>query len=151
MNALTPMKPMMILPPNLMSKEDIKALRDNGICVVEAQDPAKVRFVDPIPAVSSRTDIENAAIRLSRRILGPGFWSTESTRQLMCMNYIELLAKGTPLDVNGTTEEQQNNHYERIRWDEIERLARADAKAEREAKKKAAEEAAKKGSKEKTE
>ena len=49
------MKPMIILPPDVMDKENIDLLRENGICVVVAKDPAKVRFVDPIPAVASRT------------------------------------------------------------------------------------------------
>jgi hypothetical protein len=43
------MKPIMILPPEVMSPEDIKLLNENGLCVVIVKEPAKVRFVDPIP------------------------------------------------------------------------------------------------------
>jgi hypothetical protein len=56
------MKPMIILPPGVMDDENIKLLRENDICVVVAEDPAKVRFVDPIPAASNRAQMEQAAI-----------------------------------------------------------------------------------------
>ncbi len=42
------MKPIIILLEGAMSDEDIKAIRDNDVCVVIAKDPALVRFVDPI-------------------------------------------------------------------------------------------------------
>jgi hypothetical protein len=54
----SPMKPIVILPPGAMSKEDIDRLRNNNLCVVEAQEPGLVKFLDPIPAISSRTEIE---------------------------------------------------------------------------------------------
>lgn len=40
----------MIIPPELMSADDVKLLNENGICVVIATDPSKVKFVDPLPA-----------------------------------------------------------------------------------------------------
>ena len=58
------MKPMMILKVGTMKKADIQRLNDNGLCVVEAKDPAAVRFVDPIPVSAARTKIETAAIEL---------------------------------------------------------------------------------------
>ncbi len=69
------MKPIIIIPEGAMSAESIKELRDNGICVVEAKDPACVKFLDPIPAAQGRTNVEDAAIQLSRKILNKGFWN----------------------------------------------------------------------------
>lgn len=60
------MKPMIILPPDTMSEDNIKLLRENDICVVTATNPGQVKFVDPIPAASSQTQMERSAIRLSR-------------------------------------------------------------------------------------
>jgi len=129
------MKPMIILPPDVMDKENIDLLRENGICVVVAKDPAKVRFVDPIPAVASRTQMEQAAISLSRKILHPGFWNDDSTRQEMCSFYVELLTKGTPLDPRPSQEESEKKEYDAAKLQEIRELARNDARAERAAKK----------------
>lgn len=129
------MKPMIILPPDVMDAENIAALRENGICVVVAKDPAKVRFVDPIPAVSSRTQVEHAAIQLSRKILNRGFWSSDDTRKLCAANYIDILMKGTPLDPNDPIEERCDRAYENEKILEAQRMAREDARAERAAKK----------------
>jgi hypothetical protein len=130
------MKPIVILPPDTMSAEDVATLRDNGICVVVAADPAKVKFLDPIPAASCRTKIEAAAIALSRVIL-KGSLSTHVTRAEACTKFVELLTVGTPIATNGETEEERT---ERVRaWEldqETRRLARLDAKAERDAKRK---------------
>lgn len=89
------MKPIIILPPHAMSKQDIKALNDNGICVVVAKEPEKVKFVDPIPAASSRNQIENAAIALSKRLLNGQL--LEYQRGSITAAFVELLTIGTPL------------------------------------------------------
>ena len=130
------MKPMIILAPGLMSEGNIKLLRENDICVVVAKDPAKVRFVDPIPAVSSRTKIEHAAIQLSRKLLQgihPQYgqsW-TSDTKAAIAQLYVNLLIEGTPLDPNPTQEEREKREYDREKIAEMGRLAREDAKAER--------------------
>jgi hypothetical protein len=137
------MKPIIILAPNQMSEANIEELRKNDLCVVVAEDPAKVKFVDPIPAQSSRTQIEDAAIRLSRRILNGNHGYTVETTAHFSKMFVELLICGTPLDAQGDEHERRQRHYDWAFKDEIEKLARADAKAEREAKKKAAAEAKK--------
>jgi len=128
------MKPMIILPPEVMDNENITLLRENGICVVVAKDPAKVRFVDPIPAASSRTKVEQAAITLSRKVLKHGFWNNDATRQLLASNYVDILVKGTPLDPDPSQEEVEKEVYHAARLDEMRKLAREDARAERAAK-----------------
>jgi hypothetical protein len=63
------MKPVLILPRDAMSEHDIDLLKENGFCVVIAKKPALVKFLDPIPAISSRTEIEAAAIRTTEHFL----------------------------------------------------------------------------------
>lgn len=127
------MKPMIILPSDVMSKDDIEILRANNICVVVATDPSKVRFVDPIPAQSSRTDIENAAIKLSRKILS-GHFNEDSTKTFAQM-YVSLLVQGTPLDSRPSQAEMEKRAYDESKLEEVRKLAREDARAERFAKK----------------
>ena len=129
------MKPMIILPPDLMSEQDIKVLRENGICVVVATDPAKVRFVDPLPAVSSRTDIENAAIKFSRVLLNRQWGDVSSSGCIgiseFARIYLDCLLEGTPLSKAGTKEEQTQRYLDQVKLDELDRLAREEAKEER--------------------
>lgn len=132
------MKPILILPPNTMSAEDIKILRDNDICVVVAKDPAKVKFVDPIPAASSRTQIEQAAITLSRKLLHRQ-WNHITADGTIGVNtisrlYVECLIAGTPLDEKGSREEQEQRFFDMHKRDELARLAKEEARAERPAK-----------------
>ena len=68
------MSPVIILPPNIMSEEDMQRLRDNGMCVVVAEDPSQVNFIDPLPCISSRTEIDHAAIKLAQKVLKPETW-----------------------------------------------------------------------------
>jgi hypothetical protein len=130
---------MMILPPGLMSDKDMQLLRDNGICVVTAEDPARVKFVDPIPVVSSRTQIEHAAIQLSRRILNgecknsAGYLDTGSVYS----KFINLVVSGSPLDPKPTREEIERRIFDETKADEIRKIAREEARAERQAKKEA--------------
>lgn len=132
------MKPIIILPPNVMSEENIKLLRDNDLCVVVAEDPAKVKFIDPIPAITSRTQMENAAIQLSRLLLNGG-WSGASLlgKSDFASLYVELLVKGSPLCKGPTKEEMEREIFDDTKADELRRLAREEAKAERAAAKQA--------------
>ena len=126
------MKPIIIVPPDLLEPAEIQKLNDNDLCVVVAKDPAKVRFLDPIPAASSRTQIENAAIKLSRILLN-GQWSGSSLlgRGDFARLYVELLVNGTPLDANPTQVEQERTIFNQEKADELRRLARAEAKVDR--------------------
>lgn len=133
------MKPMMVLKPGAMSDAHMELLRENGMCVVVAENPADLKFVDPLPVCSSRTQIEKAAIRLSRIILA-GHWGNYSSsnaigRSEAARIYVDLLIEGTTLDVNGTTEEQENRIFSAAKRAELDRLGREEAKAERAKKK----------------
>lgn len=119
-----------------MSPEDIKMLRDNAICVVVATNPATVKFLDPIPAAASRTKIENAAIALSRIILKRGTYD-DNSRGSFAKMYVDLLAKGTPLDPEPSLAEREKEYFDQAKLDELRRLAKEEAKAERAAAKKA--------------
>lgn len=125
------MKPMMIIPPEMMSQEDMQELRKNGICVVVAKEPALVKFVDPIPAAGSRTKIETAALSLSKKVLNKGFWTNETTRDNMCAWFVDLLVAGTALDPEPASEEKEKAIFNMAKADELRRLAREEAKAER--------------------
>lgn len=136
------MKPMMILPPGMMDSAHMEMLRKNGLVVVTCKEPALCRFVDP-PAVSSnRTEIERAAIRLSRKLLNPGVWNTssfystdDSLRQSISKMFVELLVKGTELDSQGSEAEQLEARRRQAKREEVERIAREEARAEAAAKK----------------
>jgi hypothetical protein len=102
------MKPIVILPEGLMSREDIAKLEGNFLCAVECKDPSKVKFLDPIPSAGDRGKIARAAIELSRIVL-TGAWGQYFTgealgRQQMSRIFCDLLMKGTELDPNGTTD-----------------------------------------------
>jgi hypothetical protein len=90
------MKPIIIIPPNFMSQSDIEQLDKNGICVVIAKDPKRVKFVDPIPAIASRTEIESAALELSKRLLSIRWWQESNqghsvTREEISRFYVKIL------------------------------------------------------------
>jgi hypothetical protein len=138
------MKPMLILPPNAVSAADIEKLNDNGICTVVAKNPRALKFVDPIPSIMQRTKIEDTAIKFSRKILnrGTGYFPYDSyeraSKSDLCVLFVNLLVDGTPLDPDGTIEEQQQAVFDEAKRDELRRLAREEARAERVAKKKEA-------------
>ncbi len=102
---------------------------------------------DPIPAQSSRTQIEQAAIKFSRKILhrqwghltGEGAIGVNTISRL----YLECLIAGTPLDADGSQEEKEQRFFDQEKREELARLAKEEAKAER-AKAKAAKAADKK-------
>ena len=113
----------------------MKQLRDNGICVVVAKNPSTVRFLDPIPASSSRSQMEHAAIKLSRKLLAGHFGGkTDMDRGDITRLYVDMLVNGTSLDANGTKEEQDEKRREEIGWEEERKLIREEKKKEREAK-----------------
>lgn len=120
---------MIILPPDTMSEADMKLLRENQICVVVAKDPAKVKFVDPIPAASSRTQIENAAIQLSRRCLKGELFP--NNRGDFARLFVDCLVVGTPLDKDPTQAEREQAFFNNVKEDELRRLAKEEARAER--------------------
>ena len=128
------MKPIIILPPATMAEDQIQALRDNGLCVVVATDPSLVKFVDPIPAMEGRTQVDQAAIQLSRKILAKGFWGTDAGRHTVAAAFVDILVKGTALDPS-PSQEQEEDYFRRTKMLEIERIAREEARAERAAKK----------------
>lgn len=133
------MNPILILPPDVMSEEHMEALRQNGICTVVAKDPEAVKFLDPLPAQSSRTEIENAAIQLSRKLLNRQ-WAhisntTEINSAVITKLFVECLVKGTPLDSAPTLVEQEISLFSSAKRSEIERIAREEARTEAAAKK----------------
>ena len=134
---MTTIKPVLIVPVGTFQKGDMERLNDNFFCVVEAKDPAAVKFLDPIPSAAERTKIEEAAIILSRRLLSNNLRSFSGeiinlTRENICKLYVEILSEGTKLD-------QDIDKSERIfsteKRNELERLAREEARAERAAEK----------------
>jgi hypothetical protein len=129
------MKPIIVVPPKLLSEEAVKLLRENGLCVVEAADPSQLRFLDPIPAASNRSQMEAAAIRLSRILLS-GSWGNFFNSTCLGVSefariYVKLLSEGTPLDPKGTLEERQRVAFEHAKIEESARLGREAAKKER--------------------
>ena len=130
------MQPVIVIPPKLMSADDIKRLRDNGLCVVEAADPAKLRFLDPLPSVSQRTHMDDTAIKLSRVLLNSNF-NTGLVRSDFTRMFVDLLLKGTSLDSQGTQQEQEQKLFDQAKTNELYRLAREEARAERAARKEA--------------
>lgn len=142
------MKPIIILPPDAVSDEDIKRLNDNDLCVVVAKDPSAVKFVDPIPSASQRTKVEDAAIQLSRKLLTRQAFMEHSSVNFgdVARIYVDAIISGTPLSIEPTQQEMDHGYYSEARAEEMRRLAREDARAER-AKIKAEKEAQKKSAK----
>ena len=62
------MKPMLILPPDEMSTEDMERLRDNGICVVESKRPDEIRFLQT-PLDSNHDEVIEASLQLTRFVV----------------------------------------------------------------------------------
>jgi len=126
---------MMIIPPDLMSETDRQLLNDNGICVVVAQDPGKVRFVDPLPVVSSRSQIEQAAIQLSRKLLNRKVFNTDWSGEkevswIIAQAFAQLLTIGTPLSGEPTQAELEQKVYDETKLQEMRVLAKEDARAD---------------------
>ncbi len=89
------MKPIVILKAGTMSKNDIRALRANGLCVVESQEPAAIRFMEPAP---QGYDVQEwAAIELARVLLRDGTVGSCKHRQAIGSMYADILLQGDPL------------------------------------------------------
>lgn len=135
------MKPILILPPDTMGEDDVKALRDNGICVVISKDPAAIKFLDPIPSMAQRTRVEDAAISLSRKIMTPGMFKDgygnpkSFDRSDVCRMYVDILVKGTPLDPEPLRVEVEKRIFDQAKEEEVRKIAREEARAEAAAKK----------------
>lgn len=89
-NGLPRIKPIIILPKGEMSKKDIATLNANHLCVVEAKDPSKVRFVDPPP--EGYTVQEKAAIQLFRTIAAKA--SFQINRSSFAEMYVDIILQG---------------------------------------------------------
>lgn len=88
-------KPLIILPKNQMSAEDIQRLNDNGLCVVEAENPDSVRFAEPPPAMDY--DIrERAALQLFRRLMVRT--NATYTRSDVAQFFVDAILNGSPLE-----------------------------------------------------
>lgn len=125
------MKPIIVLPKGAMSPENVDQLRANDMCVVETDDPAAVKFLDPIPSVMQRSKVEEAAIQLSRKVLSGLFNGTYPlSRAELCVMYVECLVRGTPLSKEPSQQEMEQKAYDEARLDEKRRIAREDARAE---------------------
>lgn len=132
------MKPTIVIPPDLLDADSIAELRASGFAVVVAADPNKVRFLDPIPTVSSRTEIESSCIQFTRKILNAEYNKTLSRDDLRSI-YLECLMRGSPLDERPSKEEREKEVFEIARHDELRKIAREEARTERDLKKKSAE------------
>jgi hypothetical protein len=87
-------KPVMILPRGEVSPEDIALMRENGFCVVEAQNPDAVRFMEPPP--NGYSEQEKAAIALCRHLMKfqPDVtWTKREVGHMLAQFFIE----GSPL------------------------------------------------------
>lgn len=91
------MKPVIMLPPGQISKNDIERLFDNGFIVVTVKNPESVRFVEPPPLGYSAQ--EKAAIALCRHILkAKNNYST--TRSELSNWLVEFFISGSSLDAS---------------------------------------------------
>jgi hypothetical protein len=96
MNPDKRIRPVIIIPPKTLSKKDIKKMSENGFCVVEAEDPSKVRYLDTPPPYDY-SDQERAAIQLCKVLLSSGVPTTNWQKMTITEKFIELLIKGSPL------------------------------------------------------
>jgi hypothetical protein len=93
MSENTRIKPVVVLAKGEVSKRDIKRLNDNGLCVVEANDPSKVRFIDPPP--EGYAVQERAAIQLFRSLMSRSGFSL--SRAGLSELYADILLEGWPM------------------------------------------------------
>lgn len=125
------MQPILIVKLGTMSNDDIALLNANGICTVISEDPTQVKFLDPIPSISSRSEIEESAIALARKVMSPGTWNSDDTRKYICSVYMDILVKGTRLDPAPTEKEVYKKNFDEAKADEVRKIAREEAREER--------------------
>lgn len=129
------MKPILLIPPNTIGDDDVKSLRDNGLCVVTVTDPGAVKFLDPIPSMAQRTKVENAAIALSRKILEPNFfiqsgsWVSRSRTDVISV-FLDVLIKGSELDPSPSVAEIERQVFTQVKREEVSKIAREEAREE---------------------
>lgn len=88
-----PAKPVIILPTGKVSKADIRMLRKNGLCVIEAEDPSLIRFLEPPPGDYGPQ--EKAAIATCRHLMGQCEYLNGREIKALFANFI---IKGTTLE-----------------------------------------------------
>lgn len=88
-------KPVIVLPKGELSPEDLQLLRDNGFCVVEAEHPDAVRFMEPPP--QGYTTQEQAAIKLCRYIVNYENQNVSFDRRSLVDLLCRYMIEGTPL------------------------------------------------------
>lgn len=88
--------PILIVPKRSMTKADIRLLRLNGICVVEAQEPSAVRFIEP--PMMGYSHEERAAIKLSRFLMSMDNTSNCRDRHDIRSAFAHYVIQGTSLD-----------------------------------------------------
>lgn len=128
------MKPILVIPTNAMTPDSVMALRSNGICVVETEDPSKVKFLDPIPSAAERTRVEDAALSLSRKVLSTSFWTNgreSGAWQAVAATYLDALVNGTPLDSKPSPVEEERRIYQEAKNDELRKIAKEEAREAR--------------------
>src|SRR5712664_689478 len=131
------MKPILIIPVDTMAAEHIKRLNDNGICPVEAKNPALVKFLDPIPSAAERSQLEIATLKFSRKMLNRETFINAQRNWIeygfadVCRLFMACLIEGRALDSNPTKQEKEEVYFEQEKRHELQRLAKEEAKAER--------------------
>lgn len=86
-------RPVIILPPDEMSEDDIGKLNNNGFCVVVAKHPDQVRFMEP--PLQSYPAPERAALKLCRVIMASR--EKNVTLQDLTQRLCDFLMEGVPI------------------------------------------------------
>jgi hypothetical protein len=89
-------KPVIVLPTGKTSQADIRLLRRNGYCVIEAEDTTLVRYLEPPPLDCEPH--EKAAIILCRHLLRTEQRLISKTGEDIRALYASIIIKGTSLD-----------------------------------------------------
>lgn len=89
-----------------MSREDIDRLNDNGLCVIEAEDPSLVRYAEP-PPVMDYDVRERAALSLFRRVMAKG--NHVYNRGDLTQIFVDALLNGSSLQPVAAAESVQTN------------------------------------------
>jgi hypothetical protein len=141
------MKPILIIPPDTIDAEGIKALNDNGICCVVATDPSSVQFADP----ENSGYFAECAVRFTRVMLNQNTFIQNNQWHNLSMDEVARLftveaKKGTPFSREHQDKlEAAKRIIENAKLDEEAKIAREEAREE--AAQRRAEKAAAKSSK----
>jgi len=88
------MKPVIILPIGKVTRKDIRELRKNNFCVIEAEDPGAVRFLEPPLHGYSANEV--AAMKLCRYLLSKNN-QYSLDRYAIASKLAFIMTEGTPL------------------------------------------------------